>query len=86
MGKQILESNNYARFELTAFNRDAEKTKLFEMSMLKHGWIDACPLHVVRTAEGKLLIKQGIIDSTLRGNSEYQLSMWNVTTRRQSMN
>jgi hypothetical protein len=59
MGKQILESNNYARFELTAFNRDAEKTKLLEKSMLKHGWIDACPLHVVRTAEGKLLIKQG---------------------------
>ena len=59
MGKQILESNNYAKFELTTFNRDADKTKLLEESLRTHGWIDACPLHVVRNGEGKLQIKQG---------------------------
>lgn len=59
MGKQILESNNYAKFEMTAFNRDVGKTKRLEASMQEHGWIDACPLHVIRNGNGKLKIKQG---------------------------
>jgi hypothetical protein len=59
MGKQILESNNYSKFTMTDFNRDAGKTKELEASFREHGWIDACPLHVVRDGEGKLRIKQG---------------------------
>jgi hypothetical protein len=59
MGIQILESNNYSKFEMTEFNRDVRITKRLEASMLKHGWIDACPLHVIRNGGGKLKIKQG---------------------------
>lgn len=59
MGKQILESNNYSKFTMTDFNRDAEKTKELEASFREFGWIDACPLHVVRDDDGKLRIKQG---------------------------
>lgn len=59
MGKKILESNNYDLFELTEFNRDVVRTKRLEKSFMKHGWIDACPLHVVRNGSGKLRIKQG---------------------------
>ena len=59
MGKQILETNNYGKFEMTDFNRDVKTTKLLELSMKRHGWIDACPLHVLRDGNGKLKIKQG---------------------------
>jgi len=44
---------------MTNFNRDVKKTKRLEKSMLKHGWIDACPLHVIRNGSDKLKIKQG---------------------------
>jgi len=59
MAKKILETNNYSLFELTDFNRDVMKTKRLEKSMLKHGFLDACPLHVVRNGSGKLKVKQG---------------------------
>lgn len=60
MGKMVLESNNYAKFELLEFNRDVNKTRYLEMSMIKHGWIDAYPAHVVRNPKtGKLQIKAG---------------------------
>ena len=60
MGKMVLESNNYSKFELLEFNRDVHKTRYLEMSMMKHGWIDAYPAHVVRNPKtGKLQIKAG---------------------------
>jgi hypothetical protein len=60
MSKMVLESNNYSRFELLEFNRDVHKTRHLEMSMIKHGWIDAYPAHVVRNHKtGKLQIKAG---------------------------
>jgi len=60
MAKKILESNNYSKFELLEFNRDVHKTRHLEMSMMKHGWIDAYPAHVIRNLNtGKLQIKAG---------------------------
>ena len=59
MSVKVLESNNYGRFELTAFNRDVNKTRHLETSMRKHGWIDAYPAHVIRNGNNKLLIKAG---------------------------
>jgi hypothetical protein len=44
---------------MTDFNRDVLRTKRLEKSMLKHGWIDACPLHVIRNGNGKFKVKQG---------------------------
>ena len=57
--KQILETNNYGRFELHDFNRNIGRIKYLEESMRKHGWIDAYPMHVVRNGNGKLKIKAG---------------------------
>lgn len=60
MGKRILETNNYSKFELLDFNRDVRKTRHLETSMIKHGWIDAYPAHVIRNPNtGKLQIKAG---------------------------
>ncbi len=60
MSTRILESNNYTKFELLGFNRDVNKTRFLEMSMAKHGWIDAYPAHVMRNPKtGKLQIKAG---------------------------
>lgn len=59
MGKQILETNNYSKFELTEFNRDIGKTKELEESMKKYGFLDPYPLHVSRNGNGKLKIKAG---------------------------
>lgn len=59
MSMKILESNNYNMFEFTPFNRSVKKTKRLNVSMGKHGWIDAYPCHVVRNGTGKLQIKAG---------------------------
>jgi hypothetical protein len=60
MAASILETNNYSKFELLGFNRDVNKTRFLEMSMIKHGWIDAYPAHVMRNPKtGKLQIKAG---------------------------
>jgi hypothetical protein len=58
MGK-IQESTNYDKFEMLSFNRDVHKTSYLELSMRKHGWIDAYPAHVVPNGNGKLKIKAG---------------------------
>ena len=51
-------SNNYEMFEMLDFNRDVTKTKNLEVSMKKHGFIAAYPLHVIRIG-GILKIKGG---------------------------
>ena len=55
----VHETKNYNKIELLSFNRDVRKTKALEKSMLKHGWIDAYPMHVVENGNGKLKIKGG---------------------------
>lgn len=59
MPKMLMETNNYGIFELLEFNRNVEKTSALEMSMKRHGYIPAYPLHVVRSNNGKLRIKAG---------------------------
>lgn len=59
MKTQIIESKNYAIFELHEFNRDVKKTKYLEESMKTHGWISAYPMHVIRNGKNKLKIKAG---------------------------
>jgi hypothetical protein len=97
MGKQILETNNYSKFDMMGFNRDVGSTKKLENSMIEHGFLDACPLHVVRNGGGRLLIKQGhhrfVAAKNLGIPVKYVESKDNVsiakleeTTRRWSMN
>jgi hypothetical protein len=56
---KIMETNNYAKFELLLFNRDVGKTKALEASMRKYGFIPAHAIHVVRQSNGKFYIKEG---------------------------
>ena len=59
MSKKIISTRNYGLFELHSVNRDVEKTKWLRESMMKHGWIDAYPLHVIKNGGNKLYIKDG---------------------------
>jgi len=59
MTQKIQESKNYGMFQLHEFNRDVFNTIKLEVSMKKHGWIDAYPMHVTRNYDGKLKIKEG---------------------------
>lgn len=54
----ISTTTNYEMFQLLDFNRDVTKTRKLELSMKKHGYINAYPLHVVKE-NGKLKIKGG---------------------------
>lgn len=54
----LQKTTNYSLFEVSNFNRDVTKTKKLELSMKKHGFIEAYPLHVVKN-KGKLEIKGG---------------------------
>lgn len=55
----VMETRNYDKFELCAFNRDVEKIKYLEASMRQHGWIPAYPMHVEKNGSGILKIKAG---------------------------
>ena len=57
--KQIMETNNYGRYELHEFNRDLEKLKDLESSMKKYGFLNAFPLLVFRNNKNKLVIVDG---------------------------
>jgi hypothetical protein len=61
MGKQVLATNNYSKFEMHPLNRDqVPNNRKLEASMKRLGFLDCCPMHVVRNGvDGKLLIKQG---------------------------
>lgn len=55
---KIQETTDYSKFDICGFNRDVKKTKSLEISMKKHGWIDAYPAHVTKV-NGRLEIKAG---------------------------
>lgn len=55
----IKESRNYDIFELADINREIGKTAALFKSMKQYGWIDAYPMHVFRSSNGKLKIKAG---------------------------
>ena len=55
----ILQTRDYDKFVLTAFNRDVENFRFLEQSMQNHGWIDAYPMHVIKNGNRKLKIKAG---------------------------
>lgn len=52
-------THDYSLFDLHEFNRDTRQLSMLEKSMKKYGWIDAYPMHVVRSGSKKLQIKGG---------------------------
>lgn len=52
-------SKDYNKFQLCEFNRSVEKTKSLLVSMSKHGFIPAYPIHCVYDEDGNLRIKGG---------------------------
>lgn len=56
---KVRQTRNYDLFELTLFNRDVKKIKSLEKSMVKHGWIDAYPMHVMENGDNSFKIKAG---------------------------
>ena len=48
---KIQQTTNYGKFLVNEINRDVKKTDMLEKSFLKHGWIDAYPMHVVANAD-----------------------------------
>ena len=56
---KLLQTTDYQKFELHRFNRNVEKIKKLEESMVEHGWLDPYPMHTIRSQNGKLLIKAG---------------------------
>jgi hypothetical protein len=59
MTVKICETRNYDLFETFSVNRQIGETLALKASMKKYGWIDAYPMHVVKSNNGKLLIKAG---------------------------
>ena len=59
MTQKIHETAEYDKFELLPFNRKVGKIKILEQSMRKYGYLDAYPLHVVKSNNGKMRIKAG---------------------------
>lgn len=59
MRKYILSTTNYDMFIPNSLNRDIKNTKKLEKSMIEHGFLDAYPIHCVRTLSGKLRIIGG---------------------------
>jgi hypothetical protein len=59
MAKHIMETNNYQKFVLAAFNRPIGNTKKLEASMKKDGFWDDEPILVKRNGDGKLIILRG---------------------------
>lgn len=62
--KEIIESTtNYGKFELYPVNRTVDanslKFKRLIVSMQKHGWLPAYPMHCTKNGRGKLQIKAG---------------------------
>jgi hypothetical protein len=57
--QELKTTSNYDLFELHSFNREVTKTADLEKSMLKHGFIGAYPMHVIRNGKGKLKIVGG---------------------------
>lgn len=56
----IMSSLNYDKFELLEFNRNTKTTASLELSMKKHGWISAYPMHVIKDrVTGRYKIKAG---------------------------
>ena len=56
---KIHETTKYEIFRVHPVNRRVSKTSALEQSMRKHGFISAYPVHVIKTADGKLEIKAG---------------------------
>lgn len=56
---KIHETTEYSKFELCVFNRNVRCFDNLEKSMLKHGWISAYPMHVIKGDDGKLKIQAG---------------------------
>lgn len=52
-------TKDYSKFELCQFNRNVEKTKSLKLSMEKHGYIPAYPMHCERSSGSRLKIKAG---------------------------
>jgi len=59
MSARLQATKKYHLFKLFEFNRRVEIISKLKKSMRKHGWIDAYPMHVVRSIDGKLEIKGG---------------------------
>jgi hypothetical protein len=59
MVQALQSTTNYDLFELHDLNRDVEKTDRLKQSMMRHGYIKAYPLHVVKNGSGKLKVKAG---------------------------
>lgn len=57
--EKLLESKNYPMFNLSNFNRDVKKTKWLEWSMKTYGFRGSTPIEVIRSGDGKFLIRQG---------------------------
>lgn len=56
---RLQQTNNYDKFELFEINRNADGVQKMMVSMRKHGYIPAYPLHTLKGENGKLVIKGG---------------------------
>jgi hypothetical protein len=56
---KIHETTKYEMFRVHPVNRSVKKTSALELSMRRHGFIAAYPIHVIQTTDGKLEIKAG---------------------------
>lgn len=59
VGVKLQVTTNYEMFVQSEFNRDLRGLDKLRKSMQKHGFIPAYPLHCVKGAGGKLVIKAG---------------------------
>lgn len=55
----VMETDNYALFELLDFNRDIQRIGPLVASMQKHGFLSPYPIHVSKGKNGRLRIKAG---------------------------
>lgn len=76
MSYKLQATKNYGLFELSPFNRDAEKIKRLIQQMKTHGFIPAYPLHVRRAENGKLRIVAG--HHRFKAAMELQLAVYYV--------
>jgi len=56
---QVFETKNYSIFEINSFNRDVKRVERVEKLFMEYGWINAYPMHVVKSGSGKLTIISG---------------------------
>lgn len=56
---KLQSTSNYGLFQQNTFNRDVQSIAKLVESMKKHGYIAAYPIHCIKDASGKLIIKAG---------------------------